>query len=104
MTTIKNYIKRHLKLIYFVLTFAISWGCILILVGPGGIPITTELSEMLVHSSLVVTTMIPVPMTLSRRSLLTWLLVWGAVLWIVVAAGVIVNGGKLERGSVVRTS
>jgi membrane protease YdiL (CAAX protease family) len=41
MTTI----KRHPVLAYFVLTFAISWGCVLMVVGPGGIPIPTEQLE-----------------------------------------------------------
>jgi membrane protease YdiL (CAAX protease family) len=47
MTTIKAFIKRHPVLTYFALTFAISWGAILIVVGPGGIPVTTEQLEML---------------------------------------------------------
>jgi hypothetical protein len=34
-------------LIYFALAFAISWGIILILAGPGGIPATKEQSEKL---------------------------------------------------------
>jgi len=37
-----DFIKRHPVLTYFALTFAISWGVILIVVGPGGIPITTD--------------------------------------------------------------
>jgi membrane protease YdiL (CAAX protease family) len=47
MMTIKAFIKKHLVLTYFALTFAISWGAILIVVGPGGIPVTTEQLEML---------------------------------------------------------
>ena len=42
MTTIKAFIKRHPVLTYYALTFAISWGGILVVVGPGGIPGTTE--------------------------------------------------------------
>ncbi len=38
MTTIKAFIERHSLPIYFILTFAISWGGILFMVGPGGIP------------------------------------------------------------------
>jgi membrane protease YdiL (CAAX protease family) len=41
MTTI----KRHPVLTYFVLAFAISWGCILMVVGPGGLPTTAEQLE-----------------------------------------------------------
>jgi membrane protease YdiL (CAAX protease family) len=42
MTTIKDFIKIHPLPIYFTLAFAISWGAILILVGPDGIPATAE--------------------------------------------------------------
>jgi membrane protease YdiL (CAAX protease family) len=42
MATVKAFIESHPVLTYFVLTFAISWGCILMVVGPGGIPMTTE--------------------------------------------------------------
>ena len=47
MTTIKAVIKKHPVLTYFALTFAISWGCILMMLGPGGIPMTTEQFETL---------------------------------------------------------
>ncbi len=33
-----NFIKRHPLMIYFALKFAISWGGLLILIGPSGIP------------------------------------------------------------------
>ena len=38
MTSIKAFVTRHPVLTYYALTFAISWGGILIVVGPGGIP------------------------------------------------------------------
>lgn len=41
------FIKRHPVLTYFVLTFAISWGGVLIVVGPGGFPGTPEQFEAL---------------------------------------------------------
>jgi membrane protease YdiL (CAAX protease family) len=47
MTTIKAFIKRHPLLTYFALAFAVSWGGILIVVGPGGIPGNSEQLEML---------------------------------------------------------
>jgi membrane protease YdiL (CAAX protease family) len=47
MTAIQAFIKRHPVLIYYALVFAISWGGILILIGPGGIPGTTEQVERL---------------------------------------------------------
>jgi membrane protease YdiL (CAAX protease family) len=53
MTTIKTFIKRHPVLTYYALVFVISWGGILILVGPGGIPGTEEQVEMLMLSVLL---------------------------------------------------
>src|SRR5215217_6081628 len=37
MKTIKTFVKRHSLLSYFVRVFAISWGGMLIVAGPGGI-------------------------------------------------------------------
>jgi CAAX protease family protein len=48
MTAIKAFIKRHPVATYFALTFALSWGGMLIVVGPGGISANGEQSEMLV--------------------------------------------------------
>jgi len=42
MTTIKAFIKRHPVPTYFALAFALSWGGILIMVGPDEIPISTD--------------------------------------------------------------
>lgn len=42
MTTIKSFIGKRPLILYFILTFVISWGAILIIVGPGGIPVTIE--------------------------------------------------------------
>lgn len=42
--TIKAFIKKQPVLTYYALTFAISWGAILILVGPGGFLSTTRTS------------------------------------------------------------
>jgi membrane protease YdiL (CAAX protease family) len=48
MKTIKAFIKSHPLLSYFALTFAISWGGILIVAGgPGGISANSQPSEML---------------------------------------------------------
>ncbi len=47
MSTIKTFIKGHEVLTYFALTFAVSWGGVLILVGPSGIPGTAEQSKTL---------------------------------------------------------
>ena len=54
------------------------------------------LAVILMHASLVTATLSIVPLTLSGVSLLTWLLVWGAVLWMVVVIIALVNGGKLS--------
>jgi hypothetical protein len=43
MTTIRPFIKRHAVLAYFILTFAISWGGVLLVIGgPGRIPGTEK--------------------------------------------------------------
>jgi membrane protease YdiL (CAAX protease family) len=48
MTTNKAFIKRYPVLTYYVLTFAISWGCVLLAIGgPGGIPANSEQFERL---------------------------------------------------------
>jgi len=47
MSTITAFIKRHPAPTYFALTFAISWGGVLIVVGPGGIPGAPEQNEAL---------------------------------------------------------
>ena len=42
--TIKAVVKQHPILTYYVLAFAISWGAILLIVGPGGFLTTTSTS------------------------------------------------------------
>ncbi len=45
MRTLKEFIQGHSVSAYFVLTFVISWGGVIIVVGPGGIPIAAEKFE-----------------------------------------------------------
>jgi membrane protease YdiL (CAAX protease family) len=45
LMTTKAFIQRHPVLIYFIIVFAISWGGILMVIGPGGILGTKEISE-----------------------------------------------------------
>lgn len=45
MKKIRTFTKKHAVLLYFVLTFAITWGCMAALVGPGGFPISEEQME-----------------------------------------------------------
>ena len=52
---------------------------------------------ILTHASLVFTTTVLVPMTLIGKPLLTWLLVWGLVLWVFVLAMVLTKGSILSR-------
>jgi membrane protease YdiL (CAAX protease family) len=54
MSTIRAYIKQYPVLTFYALVFAISWGGILILVGPGRIPGTTEEVKRLFTFALVV--------------------------------------------------
>lgn len=74
MIDIKTFIKRHPVLTYFALTFAISWGGVLIVVGPGGIPGTTAQAETLLP--FVVLAMFPGPII---ASILLTGLVYGKV-------------------------
>jgi membrane protease YdiL (CAAX protease family) len=49
MTAIKAFIKTHSVLTYYALTFAISWGCLLLVIGgPNRIPGTPEQFEKLI--------------------------------------------------------
>jgi len=43
----KSLVKQHSIIIYFLLAFSFSWGLILILAGPGNIPINPEKSQEL---------------------------------------------------------
>jgi membrane protease YdiL (CAAX protease family) len=47
MTTIMAFIKRHPVLTYFALVFIISWGGVLLIVGPDGLPLSWERFERL---------------------------------------------------------
>lgn len=47
---------------------------------------------ILTHASLVFTTTILVPLTLTGKYLLSWLILWGAVLWIIVFVMAIAKG------------
>ena len=42
MTTIRAFVKSHSLLSYVALTFAISWGTILLVIGPRGVPLNAE--------------------------------------------------------------
>jgi uncharacterized protein len=42
MVTIKSFIKQHQVVVYYILTFAISWGAIFTALGSNGIPVTRE--------------------------------------------------------------
>ncbi len=48
ITTIKTYIQRRPVVTYFALTFVISWGGVLIVVSPSGIPGTPEQFQRLI--------------------------------------------------------
>jgi len=55
MTTINAFIKRHPVLTYFVLTFVISWGGILLVIGgPGAIPSPSEQAMSLLPVAILV--------------------------------------------------
>lgn len=41
-----TFIKRYPVLVYFILTFVISWGCMVLVIGPDGFPMTPEQFEL----------------------------------------------------------
>ena len=45
MTKEKSAIKRYALLIYFILTFLLSWGCMYLIISPNVFPMTPEQSE-----------------------------------------------------------
>jgi uncharacterized protein len=47
VSTIKAFIKRHAVPTYYALAFAISWGGVIIVVGPGGVTGTTKPPDVL---------------------------------------------------------
>ncbi len=55
MTTIKTFIKRHPVLTYYALTFAISWGGVLLIIGgPDAIPSPSEQAMKLLPVAILV--------------------------------------------------
>jgi membrane protease YdiL (CAAX protease family) len=53
MIRLEGFIKTHPLLIYFILAFALSWGAILISVGPGGLPVSEEQLPVLIVAMLL---------------------------------------------------
>jgi len=53
---------------------------------------------ILLHASLVFTTTVLVPMTLTGTDLLTWLILWGGILWLVILLIGIFKGRDLNKG------
>jgi membrane protease YdiL (CAAX protease family) len=41
-TTVTAFVRQHPVLAYYALTFAVSWGGVFLVVGPGGLPATPE--------------------------------------------------------------
>lgn len=53
MTAIRTFIKQHAALIYYALVFAISWGGVLIVVGPAGLPGTKAQYDALLPAAIL---------------------------------------------------
>ena len=53
MADIRDPIKAHPLLVYFILAFALSWGAILAAVGPGGFPLTEDQLPVLIVAMLL---------------------------------------------------
>ena len=60
------------------------------------------LVAILMHASLVAFWIISTPVGIAGMPLVTWYLVWAAVLWVVVGAVAVANGGHLSRQSPLR--
>ena len=45
MTTVYNFCKKYALWVFFVLAFALSWGCLLLVIGPGGFMGTEQVDE-----------------------------------------------------------
>ena len=45
MTSINSFIKTHAVAMYFLLTFALSWGCMIMMIRPYSFPLTAEQSD-----------------------------------------------------------
>ncbi len=88
MTKIKSFIKQYSLQIYFVLTFTITWGGILGLIGPGGILGTEKITDTVMPFVYLVTLLGP-----SLAGLLMTALVEGK-------AGFRMVGSRLRRGRV----
>ncbi len=41
----KTFINKHSVTLYFALTFILTWGCMVLVIGPGGFPLTAEQFE-----------------------------------------------------------
>ena len=93
---------------YFALTFAISWGGVLIVVGPDGFMVwaydRTEslLVGMLMHLSLTASVRIIGAPGITGLPLLIFDFAWFAAVWAVIAAIVVANGTSLSRRSLQR--
>lgn len=66
MTVMKAFIKQHPVLTYFALTFAISWGGFVLVLGPGGFPGTQDLLETLFPLAILIMLLGP-PFAVVRR-------------------------------------
>jgi uncharacterized protein len=60
MSTFVAFLRRHAVLTFYVLAFAISWGGILIVIGPGGLPGSSEQVERLMPIAILTFLMGPV--------------------------------------------
>ncbi len=53
MANIRDLVKTHALLVYFILAFALSWGAIVISVGPDGFPVTEDQLPVLIVAMLL---------------------------------------------------
>jgi membrane protease YdiL (CAAX protease family) len=53
MANIRDLVKTHALLVYFILAFALSWGAIVFSVGPDGFPVTEDQLPVLIVAMLL---------------------------------------------------
>jgi hypothetical protein len=84
MSTIAAFIKRHLLLTYYALTFSLSWGGMLLV----WVYDRTDslLVAVLMHASLIVSTTPILLPTMTGVAFLTWFIVLTVAFWAVVLA------------------
>ena len=93
----RNFTKRYPVLIYFIIAFTVSWGGILIVTGIDGFLGKTQVNEELMHASLTASILILPPTEVTAKHIITYDLIFGISLWLIVAIISIESKDKLSK-------